>query len=108
MTDRNELIQHYLDQTITSEQLHEFQLLLKSDPTVRRDLLLYSRLDIAIRDYVLFHDYMDDPGVRDHDAKLREPTKSQTAASQTEKTEAEMLNQLLSHIFPNANSEPAL
>lgn len=58
---RQTLIQRYIDQTITNEELSELQELLKSDVTVRNELLLYVRMDIAIRDYVLFHNYMDEP-----------------------------------------------
>ena len=59
---RQTLIQRYVDQMISSEELSELQELLKSDSTVRNELLLYVRMDIAIRDYVLFHNYMDEPG----------------------------------------------
>jgi len=59
---RQTLIQRYVDQTISSEELSELQELLKSDGTVRNELLLYVRMDIAIRDYVLFHNYMDESG----------------------------------------------
>lgn len=100
MTDKNVLIQSYIDQTITAEQLREFQELLKNDPTVRRDLLLYSRLDIVIRDYVLFHDYMDDPGTRDRD-DARESGLGQN------RTGTEMLGRLLRNTFSGGNPETA-
>ena len=58
---RQMLIQRYVDQTITPEELTQLQEMLKSDATVRNELLLYVRMDIAIRDYVLFHNYMDEP-----------------------------------------------
>lgn len=103
MTDKNELIQRYFDQTITEEQLHEFQELLKNDPSVRSDLLLYSRLDIAIRDYVLFHDYMDDPGVRDRDNTEKTAPEPEPKTA----TEAELVDRLLRNIFPDRRIAPA-
>ncbi len=99
MTDPSELIQRYIDQTISEPQLREFQELLKSDPAIRRDLLLYSRLDIAIQDFVLFHDYMDDPGTRDA---------GHENGSRQSKTEAESLDQLLRNVFSKRNPETTL
>ena len=58
--DRYELIQRYVDQTISDEELRRFQQMLKEDATLREELLLYVRVDIAIRDYVVFHNYMDE------------------------------------------------
>jgi len=58
---RQMLIQRYVDQTITSEELSELQELLKSDADMRNELLLYVRMDMAIRGYALFHNYMDEP-----------------------------------------------
>jgi hypothetical protein len=58
--DRHELIQRYVDQTISDEELNLFQDMLKNDASLREAFLLYVRMDVAIRDYVLFHNYMDD------------------------------------------------
>ena len=58
--DRQELIQRYVDQTISDEELYVFQEMLKNDASLREEFLLYVRMDVAIRDYVLFHNYMDD------------------------------------------------
>ena len=57
--DRFELIQRYVDQTMTDEELSVFQDMLKNDTTMREAFLLYVRMDVAIQDYVLFHNYMD-------------------------------------------------
>ena len=58
--DRHELIQRYVDQTIDDGELRRFQQMLKEDATLREELLLYVRIDVAIRDYVVFHNYMDE------------------------------------------------
>ena len=58
--NRPELIQRYVDQTITDDELCLFQEMLKEDASLREELLLYVRMDVAIREYVLFHNYMED------------------------------------------------
>jgi hypothetical protein len=65
---RQSLIQRYVDQTISNEELRELQEMLKSDVAVRNELLLYVRMDIAIRDYVLFHNYMDETSYQEDDS----------------------------------------
>lgn len=99
MTDRKELIQSYIDQVITPAQLKELQELLKVDPSVRQDLLLYTRLDILIRDYVLFHNYMDEP------VHENTETPSVTADRRGQTTEIETLDNLLRRLFPDRNPE---
>lgn len=101
MTDRNELLQNYIDQVITPDQLQELQELLKNDPTARRDLLLYSQLDIAIRDYVLFHNYMDEP------AHENTPAPVDPDSGRKSETEVEVLDKLLRRIFPGPNPGPS-
>jgi len=90
--DRHELIQRYVDQTISDEELRRFQQMLKEDATLREELLLYVRVDIAIRDYVVFHNYMDE-NVRE----VRDVVEQQSAESSMLRG---LYQQCLSSLFP--------
>jgi len=90
--DRHELIQRYVDQTISDEELRRFQQMLKEDATLREELLLYVRVDIAIRDYVVFHNYMDE-NVRE----VRDVVEQQSAESSMLRG---LYQKCLSSLFP--------
>lgn len=58
---RTELIQKYWDQTISPQQLSEFQALLASDAAFRDQFFRFVQVDVAVEDMILFHNYMDQP-----------------------------------------------
>ncbi|MCL2347189.1 MAG: hypothetical protein FWC50_02895 [Planctomycetaceae bacterium] len=99
---RNTLIQRYTDQTISEDELHELQSMLKTDALMRQELLLYVRMDIAIQDYVLFHNYMEETSLPDIPVNAQVKIPGHIPA-----VSESILKHLLDKIFPDQRPQAA-